>query len=136
MKKSEILGIKEPDFKIAFDFDLTYTRSPKLFARIARALFNEHLGIYIISGRPESQRARTVGEIYQSGIDPNLFSEIFLFPNPYEASAFNDQTLVKIVEWKATKCRELEINMLFEDQSFSIGVLKAISPNTIISLLN
>ena len=129
--------------KIAFDFDMTYTRNPNLFSSMAAAFIENHgdaspggpFDVFIISGRPESQRARTLGEIYLSGVDPKSFTDILLFPKAYEASAFNDNTLKEIAKWKAELCKELKIDMIFEDQSFAVGYIKQVSPDTIVSLI-
>ena len=120
---------------IGFDFDGTLTRCPYAFAGIINGGNNSGLRAYLITGRPESERERTMRELLAIGIDPDYFEEMIFFPKQYSLPEFSHEVLAMVSVWKAEICRKMELDMLFEDSTLTVAEVKRISPNTIISLI-
>jgi hypothetical protein len=88
---------------VAFDIDDTITRCPQFFALISQALKAAGHGVYIISYR--SGQGAVEQEMDSYGI---VFDRVVL-PSDEDFDRFG------FYEWKVHACRELKIDIFFED---------------------
>lgn len=121
--------------RIAFDFDMTLSRAPSTFGDLIMASQTHRMHHYIITGRPESHRQKTIDELMGFGIDPQCFEEIVLFPEYYAMSEFSSEKLKRISDWKAEQCKRLNIDILFEDNVMVIDSIKRINPSTLVGII-
>ena len=121
--------------KIAYDYDLTMTRDVGTFRNLITSSNGPICEHYLITGRPENRKDRLIEDLKNSFIDPSLFKEIIMYPFDYVRDEFCDARVIDIGEWKAKKCAELGINMLFEDSVVIIDSIKRLSPRTLIALI-
>jgi hypothetical protein len=89
--------------RVAFDIDDTITRCPEFFAVISQALMTAGHDVYIISYR--SGRGTVEQELEGYGIQ---FRDVVL-PSDEDFDHFG------FYEWKAHACRNLKIDIFFED---------------------
>jgi hypothetical protein len=99
--------------RVAFDIDDTITRCPEFFAVISQALMASGHDVYIISYR--SGRGAVEHELEGYGI---RFRHILL-PSDEDLDRFG------FYEWKVHACRNLKIDIFFEDMPEVVNGLDA-----------
>ena len=97
------------EMNIGLDIDGTITAAPSFFSVISHALKKAGHKIYIITHRFVDEK--TLQELK----DYNIFFHDIFSPDSIEVS-----TVEKFDAWKGQKCRELNINIWFEDDPRSI----------------
>ena len=121
--------------KIAYDYDLTITRDVGTFRNLITQSTGPLCEHYLITGRPIVHRERLIEDLNKNKIRPEMFKDIIMYPEDYTSDQFSDARIIDIGIWKAEKCRELGINLLFEDSVIIIDSIKKFSPFTLIALI-
>ena len=92
--------------RVALDIDETITKHPEFFAFLSKALMDAGHRVFIVTFR--WHREETERDLAQMGI------------SYHELHLEEDQEVFRhtgFYEWKANKCRELGVDVLFEDMT-------------------
>ena len=117
---------------VAFDFDHTLTRSPAALHCLALSPKSKS---YIMTGRPNSERQTIIDWLRDKNIEPSIFEDILCYPEEYAMKDFGHELMHKIAIWKAGLCRDMGINIIFEDNMGVVKPIASISPKTLVMLL-
>lgn len=120
------------DQKIAYDYDHTLTRSPDVLSCFVRC---PDAKSYIMTGRPNSERDTIVSSLVEMGIDPDFFEAILCYPVEYRMAEFGHVLMANIAKWKAETCRDMGIDVIFEDNMGVVKPIAELSPKTLVMLL-
>ena len=103
--------LEKAKLRIGLDIDDTITRCPAFFALLSKALIEAGHEVHVISYREE--RRETEDELRAHGI---RYTSLTLT----EGVDFGKE---EFFQWKARMCKELEIDILFEDMPEVINQL-------------
>lgn len=103
--------LEKGKLRIGLDIDDTITRCPAFFALLSKALVEAGHEVHVISYREE--RRETEEELREHGI---RYTSLTLT----DGVDFGKE---KFFQWKARMCKELEIDILFEDMPEVINEL-------------
>ncbi len=103
---------------IAFDIDDTITRHPAFFALVSQALVKAGHRVLIITFRDEHSRDVTEADLRQWGI---AYEQLICW-------SMETCDLADIDSWKATVCRDHDVDVFFEDDP---DVLAKVDPATV-----
>ncbi|MBP7935413.1 MAG: hypothetical protein KA354_12275 [Phycisphaerae bacterium] len=104
--------------RIAFDIDDTITRCPEFFAVISKALRAAGHKVYIISYRED--RGFAEEDLAECGVS---YDELILFADDERKAGGAKSWQDEAGRWKAEVCRQLEIDVLFDDMPEVVSAL-------------
>jgi len=116
------------NIKVAFDWDGTLKKYPYHFKRLIEKLKNGGAKVFLITGRPPSNMPKVLELTDHIGIKLDAY---YNYPFEYDVSEFDYHRSCEIGEWKGKICRDLGIDVIFEDMFLHSKLIIRNSPETI-----
>lgn len=117
--------------KLALDIDHTITAHPEFFRFLAQSWVRNGGDVHFITARKPSQRLDTFTQLIALGFGNILLddrSNFHIYPHeyiwPWPSQEYEDTLRGLHSEWKAMKCRELGIDVVYDDCALNIQMCR------------